>query len=65
MIRSAETSPVECNGSKASETRLRLQSQEEALERLREDLASQKVRRRRACKALWSPHSTPAHGRRA
>ncbi|KAJ8344505.1 hypothetical protein SKAU_G00318340 [Synaphobranchus kaupii] len=40
--RSAETSPVECNGSKASEAQLRLQSQQEALERLREDLASQK-----------------------
>ncbi|XP_061078314.1 TBC1 domain family member 2B isoform X2 [Conger conger] len=42
LSRSAETSPVECNGNKASETQLRLQSQEEALEKLREDLASQK-----------------------
>ncbi|KAG5839511.1 hypothetical protein ANANG_G00205750 [Anguilla anguilla] len=42
LSRSTETSPVECNGSKASEAQLRLQSQEEALGRLREELASQK-----------------------
>ncbi|KAI1904455.1 hypothetical protein AGOR_G00005820 [Albula goreensis] len=42
LSRSTETSPVECNGSKASEVQLRLQSQQEELERLREELASQK-----------------------
>ncbi|KAJ8248748.1 hypothetical protein GJAV_G00227310 [Gymnothorax javanicus] len=42
LSRSTETSPVECNGSKATDVQLQLQSQEEALERLREDLASQK-----------------------
>lgn len=49
--RSAENSPVECNGSKPLEMQLRLQSQQEELNRmqqeqatLREELASQKVR---------------------
>lgn len=48
--RSAESSPVECNGSKSLEMQLRLQSQQEELSRmqqeqaqLREELASQKV----------------------
>lgn len=48
--RSAENSPVECNGSKPFEMQLRLQSQQEELSRmqqeqakLREELASQKV----------------------
>ncbi|MBN3314061.1 TBD2B protein, partial [Atractosteus spatula] len=40
--RSIETSPVEWNGSKSSETQLRLQGQQEELARLREELASQK-----------------------
>ncbi|XP_035520590.1 TBC1 domain family member 2B [Morone saxatilis] len=47
--RSAENSPVECNGSKSLEMQLRLQSQQEELNRmqqeqtkLREELASQK-----------------------
>ncbi|XP_026775138.3 TBC1 domain family member 2B isoform X1 [Pangasianodon hypophthalmus] len=47
--RSAETSPVECNGSKAAELQLRLQSQQEELSRmqeeqnhLQEELSSQK-----------------------
>lgn len=50
--RSAENSPVECNGSKPLEMQLRLQSQQEELSRmqqeqanLREELASQKVSR--------------------
>lgn len=50
--RSAENSPVESNGSKPLEMQLRLQSQQEELGRmqqeqakLREELASQKVRR--------------------
>lgn len=48
--RSAESSPVECNGSKPLEMQLRLQTQQEELNRmqqeqtkLREELASQKV----------------------
>lgn len=48
--RSAETSPVEYNGSKAEELQLRLQSQQEELSRmheeqnhLHEELSSQKV----------------------
>ncbi|KAJ8417276.1 hypothetical protein AAFF_G00285030 [Aldrovandia affinis] len=40
--RSAETSPTECNGSKATEVQLRLQGQQEELERLHEELASHK-----------------------
>lgn len=50
--RSAESSPVESNGGKPLEMQLRLQSQQEELSRmqqeqakLREELASQKVRR--------------------
>ncbi len=48
--RSAESSPVECNGGKPLEMQLRLQSQQEELSRmqqeqakLREELTSQKV----------------------
>lgn len=48
--RSAESSPVECNGTKTSELQLRIQSQQEEINRLqeqennlREELASQKV----------------------
>lgn len=48
--RSTESSPVECNGSKPLEMQLRLQTQQEELNRmqqeqtkLREELASQKV----------------------
>lgn len=47
---SAESSPVECNGSKSLEMQLRLQSQQEELSSMRqeqaklgEELASQKV----------------------
>lgn len=50
VSRSAETSPVECNGSKAMELQIRLQSQQEELSRmqeeknhLQEELSSQKV----------------------
>lgn len=49
--RSTETSPVECNDSKAVELQLRLQSQQEELShlqeeqnRLQEELSSQKVK---------------------
>lgn len=48
--RSADNSPLECNGSKSLEMQLRLQSQQEELNhvqqeqvKLREELASQKV----------------------
>lgn len=48
--RSTESSPVECNGTKTSELQLRIQSQQEEINRLqeqennlREELASQKV----------------------
>lgn len=51
--RSAETSPVECNGSKVVELQLRLQSQQEEMRRmqeeqnhLQEELSSQKVQDR-------------------
>uniref|UniRef100_A0A8C9U6S1 TBC1 domain family member 2B n=1 Tax=Scleropages formosus TaxID=113540 RepID=A0A8C9U6S1_SCLFO len=40
--RSVDSSPVDFNGSKPSETQLRLQSQQEELSRLGEELASQK-----------------------
>ncbi|XP_066557902.1 TBC1 domain family member 2B [Amia ocellicauda] len=40
--KSTESSPVEWNGSKSSEAQLRLQSQQEELTHLREELASQK-----------------------
>lgn len=48
--RSAESSPVECNGNKTSELQLCIQNQQEEINRLleqennlREELASQKV----------------------
>lgn len=54
--RSAESSPVECNGSKPLEMQLRLQNQQEELSRmqqeqvkLREELASQKVQLSHSC----------------
>lgn len=52
LNRSAETSPVECNGNKALDLQLRLQSQQEELRRvqeentqLQEELTSQKVQK--------------------
>lgn len=57
--RSAESSPVDINGSKAIDMQLRLQNQQEELNRmqqeqtkLREELASQKVQ----CLTLYLPH---------
>ncbi|KAG7473390.1 hypothetical protein MATL_G00095280 [Megalops atlanticus] len=42
LTRSADTPAAECNGSKPSELQLRVQSQQEELERFREELANQK-----------------------